>query len=123
MGGRREHATELVEILDRTLATKTRDEWVSVFEEQQVPFAYAPVQDYYEVLEDPQVLDNEYVVNFDHPAAGTIKVMGHPVRFSETPARVMREAPEFGQHTEEILQELGGRSWEEIAALREEGVV
>ncbi|MCH8900796.1 MAG: CoA transferase [Chloroflexi bacterium] len=123
MGGRREHATELVEILDRTLATKSRDEWVRVFEEQQVPFAYSPVQDYYELLDDPQVLDNEYVVNFDHPAAGTIKVMGHPVRFSETPARVVREAPEFGQHTEEILQELGGHSWEEIAALREEGVV
>jgi crotonobetainyl-CoA:carnitine CoA-transferase CaiB-like acyl-CoA transferase len=123
MGGRREHATELIEILDKTLASKPRDEWLRFFEELNVPFAYSPVHDYYEVLDDPQVLANEYVVDFDHPAAGRIKVMGYPVRFSKTPAQVMREAPEFGQHTEEVLHEFGGYSWEEIAKLREEGVV
>ena len=123
MGGRREHAFELVEILDQTIATKGRDEWVRIFEEQGVPFAYSPVQDYYEVLDDPQVLANEYVISFDHPTEGTIKAMGHPIRFSKTPARMIREAPEFGQHTEEILRELGDHSWEEIATLREEGVV
>ncbi|MDZ4278919.1 MAG: CoA transferase [Dehalococcoidia bacterium] len=122
MGGRREHFAELIDILDETLASKPRDEWLRIFEEQDVPFAYSPVLDYYEVLDDPQVLENEYVVGFDHPAAGKIKVMGHPVRFSETPAQVQREAPEFGQHTEEVLQELGF-SWEEIASLREQGVV
>jgi crotonobetainyl-CoA:carnitine CoA-transferase CaiB-like acyl-CoA transferase len=122
MGGRRDNAEELVEILDRTLATKPRDEWLRIFEEQRVPFAYSPVHDYQDVLNDPQVLDNDYVVEFDHPAAGNVKVMGHPVRFEKTPARVAREAPEFGQHTEEILQELG-LSWEEIASLRAQGVV
>ena len=122
MGGRREHAEELIEILDRTLAAKPRDEWVRIFEQRKVPFAYSPVQDYYEVLEDRQVLENEYVVDFDHPAAGTVKVLGYPVRFEKTPAQVVREAPEFGQHTEEVLGEMG-YSWEEIAALREEGIV
>lgn len=123
MGGRREHATELIEILDKTIATKSRDEWVEIFEERNVPFTYSPVQDYYEVLNDPQVLENEYVVDFDHPAAGKIQVMGYPVRFGKTPAQVVREAPEFGQHTEEVLRELEEYSWEEIAAFREEGVV
>jgi crotonobetainyl-CoA:carnitine CoA-transferase CaiB-like acyl-CoA transferase len=123
MGGRREHAAELIEILDKTIASKSRDEWLTIFEERNVPFAYSPVQDYYEVLNDPQVLENEYVVDFDHPAAGRVKVMGHPVRFSRTPAQVVREAPEFGQHTEEILRELDEYSWEEIATLREEGVI
>ncbi len=123
MGGRREHYAELIAILDETLAQKPRDEWVRIFEEQQVPFAYSPVQDYYEVLEDEQVLENNYVVDFDHPAAGPIKVMGYPVRFSETPAQVKSEAPEFGQHTEEVLLDDGGMTWEEIAALREEGVI
>ena len=123
MGGRREHATELIEILDRTIATKSRDAWVSLFEERDVPFAYSPVHDYEEVLADPQVLENGYVVEFDHPAAGKLKMIGHPVRFSKTPAQVVREAPEFGQHTEEILSELDGYGWDEIAALREEGVI
>ena len=123
MGGRREHAAELIEILDKTIAARSRDEWVRIFEERNVPFAYSPVQDYHEVLDDPQVLENEYVVDFDHPAAGRVKVMGYPVRFSKTPARVVREAPEFGQHTEEVLRELGGYTWEQIAAFRDEGVV
>jgi crotonobetainyl-CoA:carnitine CoA-transferase CaiB-like acyl-CoA transferase len=122
-GGRRENAFELIDILDRTLATKTRDEWVARFEELKVPFAYSPVQDYYEVFEDPQVLANDYIVEFDHPTGGRVKVMGYPWRFSETPAQIAREAPEFGQHTEEVLTEALGLSWEEIAALRERGVV
>jgi len=54
---------------------------------------------------------------------GRVKVLGYPWRFSETPARIAREAPEFGQHTEEVLNEALGLSWEEIAALREDGVV
>ncbi len=123
MGGRREHAAELIDILDRTMAARTRDEWMQRFEELQVPFAYSPVQDYYEVLEDPQVLANDYVVDFDHPAAGKVKVIGYPIRFSQTPAQVVREAPEFGQHTEEVLSQLLGLSWDEIAALREEHLV
>ena len=123
MGGRREHAAALIEILDRIMATRTRDEWVQRFEELQVPFAYSPVQDYYEVLEDPQVLANEYVVDFDHPAAGKVKVIGYPIRFSQTPAKVVREAPEFGQHTEEILRELLDFTWEEIGALKDQGVI
>jgi crotonobetainyl-CoA:carnitine CoA-transferase CaiB-like acyl-CoA transferase len=123
MSGRREHAPELIEMLDRTLAAKPRDEWVRIFEERQVSFAYSPVHDYYEVLEDPQVLANDYVVNFSHPTAGDCKVIGYPMRFSATPARVVREAPEFGQHTEEVLAEVLGCSWDEIAALKAQGAV
>lgn len=122
MGGRREHAEELIKILDEKMATKTRDEWVQRFEELKAPFAYSPVQDYYDVLQDPQVLANNYIVEFDHPAAGRVKVMGYPMRFSETPAAIQREAPEFGQHTEEVLMEQGF-DWDQIAQLRSEGVI
>jgi crotonobetainyl-CoA:carnitine CoA-transferase CaiB-like acyl-CoA transferase len=122
MGGRRQHAEELIRILDEKMATRTRDEWVQRFESLNVPFAYCPVQDYYDVLQDPQVLANDYVVEFDHPVAGRVKVIGYPIRFSETPMRIQREAPEFGQHTEEVLME-HGYSWDEIAQLRSEGVI
>jgi crotonobetainyl-CoA:carnitine CoA-transferase CaiB-like acyl-CoA transferase len=127
--GRRENAFELIDIIDRTLATKPRDEWVARFEEMKVPFAYSPVQDYYEVFEDPQVLANDYITEFEHPTggpdgrSGKVKVMGYPWRFSETPAQIAREAPEFGQHTEEVLGEMLGLSFEDVASLREQGVV
>jgi len=123
MGGRRDNADELIDILDRTLATRPRDEWIRHFDEQRAPFSYAPVNDYADVINDPQVLANDYVIEFDHPAAGPVKLAGYPIRFSDTPAHIAREAPEFGQHTEEVLQELCGLSWEEIAALRDEGIV
>jgi crotonobetainyl-CoA:carnitine CoA-transferase CaiB-like acyl-CoA transferase len=123
MGGRRDHADELIDILDRTLATKPRDEWIRHFDAQRAPFSYAPVNDYADVINDAQVLANDYVIEFDHPAAGPVKLMGYPVRFSETPAHIAREAPEFGQHTEEVLQEFCGLSWEEIGALRADGVI
>ncbi len=123
MGGRRDNAEELVAILDRTLAGRPRDEWVGEFEKRAVHFAYSPVHDYYEVLGDPQVLANDYVVNFEHPVAGTVKVIGYPIRFSQTPAQVVREAPEFGQHTEEVLSEMLGMTWEDIAALKQDSVI
>jgi crotonobetainyl-CoA:carnitine CoA-transferase CaiB-like acyl-CoA transferase len=122
MGGRREHSAELVEILDETLATKPRDEWIKVFEEQGVEFAYAPVYDYYEVLQDRQAFENDYIVEFDHPVGGQVKVQGFPVRFSKTPCSIKSAAPEHGQHTEEVLLDIG-YSWEDIAQLREAGVI
>jgi crotonobetainyl-CoA:carnitine CoA-transferase CaiB-like acyl-CoA transferase len=122
IGGRRDHAEELIDILDSTLGSRPRDEWIRHFDELRAPFSYAPVNDYSDVVNDQQVLDNDYVIEFDHPAAGQVKLAGYPIRFSDTPAKIAREAPEFGQHTEEVLQELG-LSWEEIASLRDEGVV
>lgn len=122
MGGRRENSAELISILDRALAEKSRDEWVEIFENAGVEFAYTPVHDYKEVLNDPQALDNGYVESFDHPVFGQVKLAGCPVEFSRTPAQIYSEAPEHGQHTEEVLLE-AGYSWEDIVIFREEGVI
>jgi crotonobetainyl-CoA:carnitine CoA-transferase CaiB-like acyl-CoA transferase len=122
MGGRREHSAELIEILDKVFLTKTRDEWIKLFDERNVGFAYAPVYNYHEVLEEPQVLSNDYVVEFTHPVGGKVKVIGFPVKFSETPCSIQSSAPEHGQHTEEILLDLN-YTWEDIAQLRNEGVI
>lgn len=76
-----------------------------------------------ELVNDPQVLANDYIVEMDHPTMGRIKVPGVPVKFSKTPAEIGMPPPEFGQHVEEVLLEVGGYSWDEIVHLKEEEVI
>ncbi|MFC1870842.1 CaiB/BaiF CoA transferase family protein [Chloroflexota bacterium] len=117
---RGENRKELIAIMDEKFANKTRKEWTAIFEIEGV--ISAPVQTAIEVINDPQSEANDYVVWFDHPVLGKTKMIGFPWSFSETPASVRREAPEFGQHTEEILLEMN-YSWDDIAKLKEEDVI
>jgi crotonobetainyl-CoA:carnitine CoA-transferase CaiB-like acyl-CoA transferase len=98
--------------------TRTTVEWVEIMRAggQRV----APVRTYDQVVADPQVLLNGYVVPVEHPEFGSIHMVGSPVRFSDTPATPSAVAPELGQHTEEVLLELG-YSWEDIERLRSDG--
>ncbi len=75
------------------------------------------------VLSDPQVLHRQMVVEVEHPTAGTLKLLGVPYKFSETPAAVKSAPPLLGQHTEDVLRKWLGYSDEEIAALRAANVV
>ena len=118
-----EHRVELVKILDETFAKKTRNEWIEIFEERGAKFGYSPVLDLSELLSDPQTLVNKYVVPLDHPTEGQVKIAGFPVRYGKTEASIVREAPELGQHTEEVLSTILGYSWEEIAKLKDEGAI
>jgi len=117
---RAENSKELIAIFDDRFATKTRDNWLKILTEGGC--ICTPVQSPMEVSNDPQALANNYFINVDHPTWGRIKMVGFPWDFSETPASWRREAPEFGQHTEEILLEMG-YTWEDIARLKEEEVI
>jgi crotonobetainyl-CoA:carnitine CoA-transferase CaiB-like acyl-CoA transferase len=117
---RHDNAKELVAILDEKFATKTREEWMRIFKKENV--IYTPVQSSSEVFEDPQAIANDYIIPVDHPVWGRIRMLGFPWTFHETPASVRREAPELGQHTEEILLELG-YNWEDIAGLKDTEVI
>jgi crotonobetainyl-CoA:carnitine CoA-transferase CaiB-like acyl-CoA transferase len=109
----------LYEMLDEAFLTKTTDEWMEVLKEADC--ICAPVATYEDLLNDEQARANEYVVEVDHPTQGRIPVVGAPWRFSETPAEIAPAAPELGQHTEEVLLDLG-YSWEQIGELRACGV-
>jgi crotonobetainyl-CoA:carnitine CoA-transferase CaiB-like acyl-CoA transferase len=73
--------------------------------------------------EDPQVLANDYVVDFEHPQHGQTRVLGIPVQLSETPGSIRLPAPELGQHTEEVLLDVLGYDWDRIAELRDRKVI
>ena len=111
---------ELYAILDETFVKKPTEEWMERL--TAADCICAPVASYQDLVNDPQVRANDYIIEVDHPTRGRMPVVGAPWRFSETPVEIAATAPELGQHTEEILQELG-YSWEQIGALREQDVL
>src|SRR3990170_4293462 len=117
---RQHHLDELYALLDGVFERRTTAEWMQILE--AVDMICAPVATYDDVVNDPQVRANDYILEVDHPLLGRLPVVGYPVRFSETPAQIAGAAPELGQHTEEVLLELG-YTWDDIVRLRENGVV
>jgi crotonobetainyl-CoA:carnitine CoA-transferase CaiB-like acyl-CoA transferase len=117
---RRLHLDELYAILDPIFVGRSTAEWLETLE--AVDTVCAPVATYADVAVDPQVRENEYIVEVDHHLLGRIPMVAHAFSFSETPAQPAASAPELGQHTEEVLSELG-YTWEEIGALREKQVI
>jgi crotonobetainyl-CoA:carnitine CoA-transferase CaiB-like acyl-CoA transferase len=114
------HTEELLPVIKEKFSSKSRDEWVEILSAQDC--IVTPVNELPEVAKDPQVLANDYIVEVDDPRYGKVKVPGIPVQLSKTPGKVRAFAPELGQHTEEILIEVLGYTWDDIAKLREENV-
>jgi len=115
---RARNAAACVAELDAVFATKPRAAWLQILRDSPGDFIFTVVNSVDDLPDDPQMRANDYVVDFEHPHYGTIQMLGHPVGFSETPARVRSGAPELGQHTEEVLLDVLGYDWEQITALR-----
>lgn len=118
---RAENRGELISILDKVFATKTCAEWEEILAKGD--FVYSRIQSVSDLATDEQILANDYIVDYDHPALGRVKVIGFPVAYSKTPASIRMPSPLFGQHTEEVLMEVGGYSWEEIEELKDKEVI
>jgi crotonobetainyl-CoA:carnitine CoA-transferase CaiB-like acyl-CoA transferase len=114
------NAGELIAMLDEIFATRTREEWGQIFDTEKELW-WAPVQTLDEALADPQVHAAGGFVEVPD-GVGTTLLPASPVDFGESPCQPLHMAPELGQHSDEILAELG-RSAAEIAELRERGVV
>lgn len=111
---------ELIARLDEVFARHTLEEWRQRFEGKDI--LWEPVQTFAQVAADPQVEANRYLAPFQHPTFGWGKLVAAPVTLHETPGTVRAGGPQLGQDTEEVL--LGaGYSWEDIAALKESGVI
>jgi crotonobetainyl-CoA:carnitine CoA-transferase CaiB-like acyl-CoA transferase len=84
---------------------------------------FCRVQTVGELASDEQMIKNDYVVDFEHPNYGTIRQVGLPLTLSETPGGLRLPAPEHGQHTEEVLIDVLGYSWDDIGELRKKEVL
>jgi crotonobetainyl-CoA:carnitine CoA-transferase CaiB-like acyl-CoA transferase len=100
---------------------KTTQEWLDILLAEDI--WVAPVNDFAAVEADPQVHENEMIVEWKHPKSGTVRGVGIPVKFSDTPGQIRRHAPLLGEHTKEILSDLAGFSEDEVRELQESGAV
>jgi CoA:oxalate CoA-transferase len=117
---RLKNSAELDGLLTGIFQQKTQREWVDSLAGKGVMIG--PVYRMDQLFQDPQVVHNEMVVEIDHPLAGKIKTLRTPIRFSASPLSIKRPPPLLGQHTEEILSELGYTA-EEIERRKATGAV
>ncbi|MCI0781172.1 MAG: CoA transferase [Chloroflexi bacterium] len=117
---RARHSQDLRELIEGILSTQPRDRWLEVLEHYDVPAA--PVLERDEVFNHPQIVANDMLATQHHPQAGEVEMFNIPIHLSETPGRLRTPAPLLGQHTQEILAELGYDS-ARIARLRDSKVI
>ncbi|MGE5649028.1 MAG: CaiB/BaiF CoA transferase family protein [Bacillota bacterium] len=115
------HRGTLVPMLAEMVKSKTKQEWIDLLEAAGVPCG--PINNLDEVFGNPQVRARGMRVDLPHPSGGTVQLVGSPIKMSATPPRYDAPPPLLGQHTREVLGEMLGKSEEEIAALREKGVI
>ena len=113
---------ELTAIIAERFKTRPVDEWIDIFNGYK-QLIFAKVQSIEELENDPQVIANNYITEFDHPVIGSVKMCNFPVGFSETPAGVWKEAPELGQDTESVLIDGLGYDWSDIQRFQKAGAI
>ncbi len=114
------HRAELVPILDELFATRPADYWLDKLKDTGIP--NGPINTIADALAHPQHRARNFIVELSHPLAGLVRSMGNPVRLSATPASYRLAPPALGQHTDELLAELGYDP-AKILSLRQQGVV
>jgi len=110
----------IISILDEVIATRTMAEWAERFDQHGL--IWEPETTVPEALADPQVAANDYVAEVEYPSGDLVKLLRVPFQFSETPIGPRSPGPELGQHTEEVLLEMG-YDWDQLSQLKEQKVI
>jgi crotonobetainyl-CoA:carnitine CoA-transferase CaiB-like acyl-CoA transferase len=116
-----QNRVDLIAKLQEVFLTKSYEEWEALLLQHGIPVGAINTID--QVVEHPQVKARGMITESDHPVAGKVKIVGVPVKLSETPGFVREPAPLLGQHTDEVLQTYLGMSAADIAALRQAGII
>jgi len=111
---------ELNKIFDEVFTTRSRDEWMEILQTHGLMFC--SVQQIGEVIDDPQALENNYLMPFMHPVQGAVEIPGYPVEFSKCQAGTRSAAPKLGEHTDLVLRNLG-YSKHDIEQLKKDDVI
>jgi len=119
--GRNANRASLIATLQAVFLTKSYEEWEAVLLPAGIPMGAINTLD--AVVEHPQVKAREALVESEHPTAGKVRMVGVPVKMSETPGAIRQPAPLLGQHTAAVLRERLGLSDDEIARLRHAGAI
>lgn len=115
------HRKELVPMIRQVTVFRTTAEWVALLEQAGVPCG--PINDLAQVFADPQVKSRGLQLEMSHPLAGSVPQVASPIRLSETPVEYRKAPPLLGEHSEAVLQQLVGLSFEKILSLRQSGVI
>lgn len=115
-----EHRAALIPLLAEMVKEKTKAQWITLLEAAGVPCG--PINNLQEVFENEQVIARGIEMRVPHPTAGTMKLVASPMRLSKTPVEVRMPPPLLGQHTDEVLHELG-MSAEQINELHQRGII
>src|SRR5690625_2680664 len=118
---RLKHDDDVQEIVSTWIRQFTMKELTAKLDAEGVPVS--PIYTIEDIFNDPQYKARENIVEVEHPRLGKVKVPGIVPKFSKTPGAIRHRAPELGEHNEEILGGALGLSKEEIAALKEQGVI
>jgi crotonobetainyl-CoA:carnitine CoA-transferase CaiB-like acyl-CoA transferase len=116
-----DHRDELIAVLNQIFRTRTSRYWIETLENAGVPCG--PINNIADVFADPQVQARGMRLELHHPILGAVPSVASPIKYSETQISYDRAAPMLGEHTDEVLRDLLGVTPEEIARMRERGII
>ncbi|MBM4269787.1 MAG: CoA transferase [Deltaproteobacteria bacterium] len=122
MAARGKNAVETIQLLDEIFATRPRDEWAKRLDDGG-DFIWSVVNSVSDLGTDPQMRANDLIAAVDHPSLGRLEMLNVPVGFSRTKGAIGGPAPQFGQHTEQVLIDELGYTWDRIAELQSSEVI